>query len=43
MSSMGMMSCYDLVKGEAYVQNCQASDWSVYISLVGHMIIVCFD
>ena len=38
-----MMSCYDLIKGEAHVQNCQASDWSVYVSLVGHMINVCLD
>ena len=38
-----MMSCYDLIKGEPHVQNCQASDWSVYVSLVGHMINVCLD
>ena len=40
---MSMMSCYDLIKGEGHVQNCTASYWSVYISQVGHMIIVCFD
>ena len=30
-----MMSCYDLIKGEAHVQNCQASDWSGCIYLCG--------
>ena len=34
---------YDLIKAGAHVQNCMASDWSVYIYLVGHMITVCFD
>ena len=34
---------YDLIKGEAHVQNCLISDWLVYIYLVGHMIIVCFE
>ena len=29
-----MISCYDLTEGEAHVQNCQASDWSVCVSLV---------
>ena len=38
-----MMSCYDLIKGEDHVQNCKASDCSVFISPVGHMINVCFD
>ena len=38
-----MMSCYDLIKGEAHVQNCQASDWSVCVSLAGHMINVLID
>ena len=38
-----MMSCYDIIEGEAHVQNCQASGWSVCVSLVGHMISVCFD
>ena len=36
-----MMSSYDLIKGEAHVQNCQASDWSIYIYFVGQMT-VCF-
>ena len=40
---MSMMSCYDLIKGEGHVQNCTASYWSVYISQVGHMIIVLID
>ena len=39
---MGMMSYYALIKGEAHVQNCQASDWSVYIYLVGHMTMFVF-
>ena len=30
-----MMSYYDLIKGEAHVQNCQASEWSVCIYLCG--------
>ena len=34
---------YDLIKAVAHVQNCMASDWSVFIFLVGHMIILCFD
>ena len=38
-----MMSCYDLIKGEDHVQSCKASDWSVFISSVGHMINVCLD
>ena len=38
-----MMSCYNLIEGEAHMQNCQASDCSVCVSLVGHMINVCFD
>ena len=31
---------YDLIKGKTHVQNCLASDWLVYIYLLGHMIIV---
>ena len=34
---------YDFIKGEAHVQNCLASDWLVYINLVGHMMIICFE
>ena len=29
---------YDLIKLEAHVQNCKASDWSDCVVLVGHMI-----
>ena len=35
MSSMCMMSCYDLIKGEDHMQNCTASYWSVFISPSG--------
>ena len=38
-----MMSRYGLILGEAHVQNCQVSDWSVSVSLVGHMINVSSD
>ena len=38
---MSMLSCNDLIKGEGHVQNCTASYWSVYISQVGQMNIVC--
>ena len=31
MSSVGMMSLYDLIQGESVELNCTASYWSVYV------------
>ena len=31
MISVGMMSLYDLIQGESFVQNCTASYWSVVV------------